>query len=58
MILKETNIKHPLYVTILDNGVTIQVHGDTAEGDDGKTYRHVGAEVNGVLITQGWEVDE
>lgn len=58
MIFKETGIRHPLYVTTLTNGVTIQVYGNTAEGDDGKTYRHVGVEVDGVLITQGWEVAE
>ena len=58
MIFKETGIRHPLYVTMLTNGVTIQVYGDTAEGDDGKTYHHVGVEVDGVLITAGWEVAE
>ena len=58
MIFKETGIRHPLYVTTLTNGVTLLVYGDTAEGDDGKVYRHVGVEVDGVLITAGWEVEE
>ncbi|MBR5825448.1 MAG: hypothetical protein IKY78_00025 [Clostridia bacterium] len=58
MIFKETGIRHPLYTATLSNGVTIQVYGDTAEGDDGKTYRHVGVEVDGVLITAGWECEE
>lgn len=58
MIFKETGIRYPLYVTTLSNGVTLRVYGDTAEGDDGKTYRHVGEEIDGVIHTIGWRCEE
>lgn len=41
MIFKETDIRHPLYVTTLDNGVTLCVYDGYAEGSDGKIYRCV-----------------
>lgn len=41
MIFKETDIRHPLYVTTLDNGVTLCVYDGYAEGDDGKIYHCV-----------------
>lgn len=58
MIFKEASVRYPLYVTTLDNGVTLQVYGENAEGDDGKVYRHVGEEHNGVIYTVGWECAE
>ncbi len=44
-IYKETEIKNPLYVSRLDNGVTLLVFGNYAEGSDGNTYRIVEHEV-------------
>ena len=41
MIFKETDIRHPVYVTKLDNGVTLCVYDGYAEGSDGKIYRCV-----------------
>ncbi len=38
MIFKETDIRHPLYVTMLENGVLLCVYDGYAEGSDGKTY--------------------
>ena len=56
MIFKETNIKHPLYVTELDNGVTLCVYDGYAEGSDGKIYhcveRQTGEEDYMIV---GWE---
>ena len=40
-IWKETTIKNPLYVTILNNGVTLLVFDGYAEGSDGKIYHYV-----------------
>ena len=37
-MFKETEIKNPLYVTVLDNGVTLCVYDGYAEGSDGKVY--------------------
>lgn len=52
---KETKILHPLYAAELENGVIINVYGDKAEGNDGKTYYHVGREgTDGILKTVGW----
>ncbi len=44
-ILKEIEVKNPLYVTTLENGVTLLVYGEYAEGNDGKKYRHIDKEV-------------
>ncbi len=38
-IYKETEIKKPLYVAVLDNGVTLLVYDGYAEGTDGRVYR-------------------
>lgn len=55
---KETNILHPLYAAKLENGVIINVYGDRAEGNDGKTYYHVGKEnSDGILETVGWSCE-
>lgn len=52
---KQVELIHPMYIAKLDNGVTIQVYGDYALGDDGKTYYHVGFEdSDGVMQTVGW----
>ncbi|MGN1194259.1 MAG: hypothetical protein ACI4SB_02120 [Acutalibacteraceae bacterium] len=57
-IYKQLETKNPLYIATLDNGVTVQVYGDYALGDDGKTYYHVGKEdENGLLVTVGWSCD-
>ena len=55
---KQMKLMHPLYIAKLDNGVTIQVYGDYALGDDGKTYYHVGSEdADGVMQTLGWSCE-
>ncbi len=41
MIFKEKSIKYPLYVTVLDNGVTLCVYDGYAEDSDGKIYHCV-----------------
>lgn len=53
-IYKETEIINPIYITILSNGVTLFVFDGYAAGSDGKTYHHVGEEVDGDMITVGW----
>ncbi len=40
-IYKEIEIKNPLYITILDNGVTLFVYDGYAEGSDGRVYKAV-----------------
>lgn len=55
---KQMKLMHPLYIAKLDNGVTIQVYGDYALGDDGKTYYHVGSEdADGVMQILGWSCE-
>ena len=55
---KQMKLMHPLYIAKLDNGVTIQVYGDYALGDDGKTYYHVGSEdADGVMQTLCWSCE-
>lgn len=56
-VLKENSIFHPLYVAALENGVHLTVYGDYATGSDGKTYYHVGEDIDGVLQTVGWSCD-
>lgn len=56
-ILKQVEIKHPLYTVKLENGVTINVYGDYAIGNDGKRYYHVGHENCDLLETVGWSCD-
>lgn len=58
IIHRQLETKNPLYIAILDNGVTLQVYGDYALGDDGKTYYHIGKETDeGDLVTVGWSSD-
>lgn len=40
-IYKEREIKNPLYVAVLDNGVTLYVYDGYAEGSDGRIYKPV-----------------
>lgn len=56
-ITKEIDVLHPLYIARLENGVSLEVYGDSANGSDGKTYYHIGKEVDGVLETLGWSCD-
>ncbi len=41
IIYKETEIKNPLYITTLDNGVLLFVYDGYAEGADGRVYKPV-----------------
>lgn len=57
-IYKETKIKHPLYVTVLDNGVTLLIFDGYAEGSDGKKYRSVTKEISdGEYELVGWKLN-
>ncbi len=40
-IYKEIEIKNPLYITSLDNGVTLFVYDGYGEGSDGRVYKPV-----------------
>ena len=54
-IYKETEIKNPLYVTTLDNGVLLLVFDGYAEGTDGKIYRCVVEEISADEVgVTGW----
>lgn len=58
-IFKETNIKNPLYITRLANGVTLFVFDGYAEGSDGRVYHCVldkGEDGQNVVI--GWQCEE
>ena len=57
-IYKEAEIINPIYITTLDNGVTLFVFDGYAAGSDGKTYHHVGKEVDGDMVTVGWRCEE
>ncbi len=41
---QEVERKHPLYVAVLDNGVTLLIFDGYAEGSDGKIYKCVDEE--------------
>lgn len=57
-IYKETKIKHPLYVTVLDNGVTLLIFDGYAEGSDGKKYQSVIKEIkDGEYELVGWKLN-
>lgn len=45
-IYKETEIKHPLYIALLDNGATLFVYDGYAEDTEGRTYLPVTEEIN------------
>lgn len=57
IIYKEIEIMYPLYITVLDNGVTLFVYDGYGEGSDGKVYQPVledrGA---GEFEVVGWKV--
>ena len=57
-IYKETKIKYPLYVTVLDNGVTLLIFDGYAEGSDGKKYQSVIKEIkDGEYELVGWKLN-
>lgn len=59
MIFKETHIKHPYYVAVLENGVTLMVFDGYAEGSDGKIYHYVDEKISDDKFQGiGWEVQE
>mgnify|MGYP003294560593 CR=1 FL=1 len=56
IIYKETEIKHPLYITTLDNGVLLFVYDGYAEGADGRVYKPVVEERgDGECEVVGWK---
>lgn len=57
IVLKQTEIKHPVYAAKLESGVIINVYGDYAIGTDGKRYYHIGRENDGMLETIGWSCE-
>lgn len=58
-IIKEVSFEpiNILYKAELENGVHIDVYGDYAIGDDGKTYYRVGYEDGDILQIAGWSCD-
>lgn len=55
----ESEIKEPLYVADLDNGVRILVYGEYAEGSDGRKYHCVMNEIDDdTMEFVGWSCDE
>ena len=50
-IHRQLETKNPLYVATLDNGVTVQVYGNYALGDDGKTYYHVEKKIHTEILS-------
>lgn len=56
-VFKETNIKNPLYITTLDNGVILFVYDGYAEDPDGIKYCSVTREnKDGELELIGWKM--
>ncbi len=55
-IYKEENeIKYPLYITILDNGITLFVYDGYGEGSDGCVYHPVVEDrTDGECEVVGW----
>ena len=54
-IYKEKEIKIPLYVAELDNGVSILVFDGYAEGSDGKFYKPVEKRIDDdEIVVVGW----
>ncbi len=55
-IFKEENeIKNPLYITVLDNGITLIVYDGYGEGSDGCVYKPVVEELpEGECEVVGW----
>ncbi len=58
MIFKETDIRHPIYITTLENGVQLCVYDGYAEGSDGKIYHCVEDEIDtDEFELVGWECE-
>lgn len=58
-IYKETEFKNPLYITVLDNGVTLFVYDGFGEGSDGRIYQPVIEELSdGDCEVVGWRIKE
>ena len=58
-IYKETEIKNPLYITVLDNGVSLSVYDGYGEGSDGRIYLPVLEELSdGDWEATGWRLKE
>ena len=54
-IYKEKEVKNPLFVAVLDNGVIVFVFDGYAEGSDGKIYKPVVEEIdNDEIEVVGW----
>ncbi len=56
-VYKETEIKNPLYITVLDNGVTLLVYDGYAEGSDGRVYKPVVEERGEECKVLGWRLE-
>lgn len=56
MIFKEVEIKNPLYVATLDNGVDLFVYDGYAQSSNGTYYRPVEKETDGDYELIGWEI--
>lgn len=57
IVYKEIKIKNPLYVTVLESGVTLLVFDGYAEGSDGKKYQCVSIENrDGEYDFVGWKI--
>lgn len=58
-VYKEQEIKTPLYVATLDNGVMLCVYDGYAEGSDGKIYKPVINELDDDEVEfVGWRCEE
>ncbi len=56
---KEIKIKNPLYITSLDNGVTLFVYDGYGEGSDGRVYKPVVEDRGeGECEVVGWRIKE
>lgn len=53
-IYTETEIINPIYITVLDNGITLFVFDGYAKGSDGRIYHHIGKDIDGDMVTVGW----
>lgn len=54
-IYKEKEVKNPLFVAVLDNGVIVFVFDGYAAGSDGKIYKPVVEEIdNEEIKVVGW----
>ena len=55
-VYKEIEIKNPLYIASIDNGVTIFVYDGYAEGSDGRVYKPVIEKIgDGECEVVGWK---